>query len=445
MRKENTAEAVYARFLSALRSMQVQGGVLVALSGGADSVCLLDLFCQAQKNGDFPYAIAAAHLNHALRGEESDRDEDFCSKLCAKYGVPLFKSRVDVRALAKGKSIEEAAREARYAFFADTLREGDDLTYVATAHHLGDFCETMLLNLVRGSGINGLCSIPRMRGNILRPLLDCNREEILAYNAQQGLDFVTDSTNLSFEYSRNRIRHRVLPELAKISEGYADSMARTAALLASDADFLRTAAEQAYVKTVQTGVLNTKQAQNLHPALLSRIVKMLYTQCMGAHLAEVHIDAITGQIKSGKADFSVSVPGGICHAERGELTFTAALPKCNDFALPITVGTPVALPCGITVLLSEQADGTPLLAEALSGTLTVRSRREGDTLRQFGKTHKIKRMIADKKLSATEKAKLFFLVADGEILFTNLPATADRAFPRADGGPCIYIKIEETL
>lgn len=438
-------ETVRATFLAALRQMQVRGGVLVALSGGADSVCLLDLFCEAQKSGDFPYRIAAAHLNHALRGEESDRDEAFCQALCARYGIPLYCKRVDVRALAVGKSIEEAARDARYAFFAETLGAHDPLSYVVTAHHAGDFCETMLLNLVRGSGIDGLCSIPRVRGSILRPLLNCSREDILAYNEARGLAFVTDSTNLSVTYSRNRIRLRVLPELAKISAGYADSMLRTAALLARDADFLHTEAERAFATVVQNGVLDTKQAQNLHPAILSRIVKMLYTHCMGAHLAEVHIDAIAGQIASGKTDFSVSVPGGICHAERGRLTFAEALPKENDFSLPIVIGTPVTLPCGITVLLSEQADGTPLLAEALSGTLTVRSRREGDTLRQFGKTHKIKRMIADKKLSATEKAKLFFLVADGEILYTNLPATADRAFPHADGGPCIYIKIEETL
>ena len=438
-------ETVRATFLAALQQMQVRGGVLVALSGGADSVCLLDLFCEAKKSGDFPYAIAAAHLNHALRGEESDRDEQFCATLCARYGIPLHRKRVDVRALAEGKSIEEAARDARYTFFAEALGAGDGLSYVATAHHAGDFCETMLLNLVRGSGIDGLCSIPRTRGNILRPLLDCSREEILAYNKARGLAFVTDSTNLSVKYSRNRIRHRVLPELAEISEGYADSMVRTAALLARDADFLRTEAKRAFAAVVQNGVLDTKQAQNLHPAILSRIVKMLYTHCMGAHLAEVHIDAIAKQVASGKTDFSLSVPGGICHAERGRLTFTEALPKENDFSLPIVIGTPVALPCGITVLLSEQPDGTPLLAEALSGKLTVRSRREGDTLRQFGKTHKIKRMIADKKLSAQEKAKLFFLVANGEILYTNLPATADRAFPRTDGGPCIYIKIEETL
>lgn len=440
-------ETVYAKFLSALRSMQPHGGVLVALSGGADSVCLLDLFCEAKKSGDFPYAIAAAHLNHSLRGEESDGDEDFCRKLCHNAGIPLFTRVTDVNALAaqSGKGVEEAARDARYSFFESILKENGDLAHVATAHHKGDFCETMLLNLVRGSGIDGLCSIPRMRDNILRPLLDCSRAEILAYNESHGLAFVNDSTNLSIRYSRNRIRHLVLPELAEISPAYAENMTRTAALLAQDAEFLRTEAERAYAKAVQNGVLDTKQAQNLHPALLSRVVKMLYNQCMGAHLAEVHIDAIVKQIQAGKTNFSLSVPAGYCHAERGALTFVTALPQCDGFALPITVGTPVTLPCGITVLLSEQADGTPLAAEALQGALTVRSRREGDTLRQFGKTHKIKRMIADKKLSAREKAKLFFLVAGGEILYTNLPATADRAFPRSDGGHCIYIKIEETL
>ncbi len=439
-------ETVRTKFFAALQELQIRGGVLVALSGGADSVCLLDLFSEAKRSGIFPYAVAAAHLNHNLRGTESERDEIFCKRLCAEYGIPLYTKSVDIAALAKheGKCIEEAARDARYTFLEDLL--GGDLCYIATAHHQGDFCETMLLNLVRGTGIDGLRSIPRVRGKVLRPLLDCSREEILRYNKARELDFVTDSTNRSVEYSRNRIRLHVLPEFAAISAGYADSMVRTAALLSQDADYLSAEAKKAYERLVKGGVLDTKRAQNLHPALLSRVIKTLYNTHGASRLAEVHIDAISSQIQSGKEDFSLSVPGGVCLCERGLLSFVGQLPQCENFCLPVEIGKPLQLPNGITVLLSEsETDGTPLRADALCGRLTVRSRKEGDTIRQFGKTHKIKRMIADKKLSAAEKAKLIFLCADDTVLYTNLPAVSDRAFPKSGSGPCIFIKTEENI
>lgn len=442
-------ETVKTKFLAALRAMQPRGGVLVALSGGADSVCLLDLFLSAKESGDFPYTVTAAHLNHNLRGKESDRDEAFCRALCERKGVPLFVKSVEVSTIAKqsGKSIEEAARDVRYTFFEDVLREDPALCHIATAHHADDFCETMLLNLIRGSGITGLCSIPRVRGNILRPLLDCSREEILAYNRAKKLEFVTDSSNLSAEYSRNRLRLHVLPEFAKISAGYAESMQRTAALLARDADYLDSKAKKAYAAVVTNGVLDTKNAQNFHLSILSRIVKMLYNEHGRKCLAEVHIDAVCAQIKLGKENFTLSMPDCACICERGKLTFAERTPSAENFCMAIEIGEAVTLPNGITVLLSKEPtkDATPLRRDALCGKLTVRSRREGDTIKQFGRTHKIKRMIADKKLSAAEKSKLFFLTADEKILYTNLPAAADDAFCKAGDGHCIFITTKETL
>lgn len=442
-------ETVKTKFLAALRAMQPCGGVLVALSGGADSVCLLDLFLAAKANGDFPYPIAAAHLNHNLRGEESDRDEAFCRALCAKSDIPLFVKSADIHAMAKqsGKSIEEAARDVRYAFFDDVLRENGALCHIATAHHADDFCETMLLNLIRGSGITGLCSIPRVRGNILRPLLDCSREEILGYIEAADLAFVTDSTNLSAAYSRNRLRLHVLPEFAKISAGYAESMQRTAALLARDADYLDGEAKKAYATVVTCGVLDTKKAQNFHLSILSRILRMLYNEHGRKCLAEAHVDAILEQIGRDKENFMLSLPDCICICERGRLSFAEKMPGAEDFCIEVHLGMETALPNGITVLLSEKptADAIPLRHDALCGKLALRSRREGDTIKQFGKTHKIKRMIADQKLSAAEKSKLFFLTADEKILYTNLPAVADDAFCKTDDGHCIFIITKETL
>ncbi len=442
-------ETAETKFHAALQAIAPSGGVLVALSGGADSVCLLDLFLCAKARGDFPYPIAAAHLNHMLRGEESDRDEAFCRALCAQRNVPLVCEFADVGAFAEkeGLCTEEAARKLRYAFLSRARASLSDIAYIATAHNKDDFCETMLLNLVRGSGLSGLCSIPRRRGEIIRPLLDVRREEILAYTTARALTFVTDSTNADTAYSRNRMRLCVLPELAKISPGYAKALSRTAALLARDAEYLDTEAQRLYGTCVQNGILYTKSAQNFHLSMLSRIVKMLYNEHGFSNLAETHIDAICSQIRGGKENFTLSLPESFALCEHGRLQFVRTLPQSAEFCLPIRIGETVTLPSGMRLTLSEvpQPGAIPLRRDALCGALTVRSRQAGDTITVFGKTHKIKRMIADKKCSEAQKAKLFFLCASDTILYTNLPATADHAFYRTGDGPCIFIIIKETL
>lgn len=442
-------ETAETKFLAALREIAPNGGVLIALSGGADSICLLDLFLCAKARGDFPFPVAAAHLNHSLRGKESDRDEAFCRAFCENRGIPLVCETADVAAFAKQEDLgtEEAARKMRYAFLERARQSLQGIAYIATAHNKDDFCETMLLNLVRGSGLSGLCSIPRRRDAIIRPLLDVSRTEILAYNSERQLSFVTDSTNADPVYSRNRVRHCVLPELSKISAGYADTMTRTAALLRRDAEYLDGEARKLYTECVQSGILYTKSAQNFHLSMLSRIVKMLYNEHGFSNLAQTHIDAICTQIRLGKENFTLSLPESYALCERGKLRFVRELPTAAEFCLPIRIGETVTLPFGMSLTLSDAptADAVPLRRDALCGELTVRSRHAGDTITVFGKTHKIKRMIADKKYTEAQKAKLFFLCADDTILYTNLPATADRAFCRAGDGPCIFITIKETL
>lgn len=436
------------QFLSSLGRFSLRGGVLVALSGGADSMCMLSLFISAKGNGLFPYEIAAAHLNHSLRGEESDRDEEFCRIFCEKNGIRFFAKTLDIGNMAKqsGLCTEEMARNARYAFFEEILRDNRSLSYVATAHNKEDVCETMLLNLVRGSGIDGLRSIPAQRDNIIRPMLDISRAEILEYNAKAGIDYVTDSTNLTDEYSRNKIRHSVLPALSKISDGYLDCISRTAALLSRDAEFMNGEAEKAYAECVKDRVLYTQKAQNLHPSILSRTVKMLYNHSGCSSIEETHIRAVCEQIMGGKENFSLSLHGCTALCERGKMRFAE---KCEaeEYEIETEIGKEIALPNGISVTLSKEwCDGaTPLRAEALCGRLLLRSRRGGDCIRVFGKSHKIKRMISDKKLGSEEKARLFFLTCDDEIIYTNLPAIADKAFTKKDGKNSIFISAKETL
>ena len=178
--------------------------IVVGLSGGADSVALLHWLCSLREV--YKLDLCAAHLNHCLRGKESDGDVAFCRSLCEQLGVPLHVKRVNLSTLASG--VEEAGRNARYAFFGEFNRK------TALAHTLSDRMETFLMNAGRGSALRGLCSIPPVRGQIIRPLIECTRTQIEDYCAANSLAYRTDSTNADSGYKRNYIRNEVMPRLA---------------------------------------------------------------------------------------------------------------------------------------------------------------------------------------------------------------------------------------
>lgn len=201
--------------------------VLCALSGGADSVCLLHWLSRQED-----LTVYAAHFNHQLRGEEADGDEQFVRELCGAWNIPLFVGRGDVKAYAQREkcSIEEAGRVLRYKFLQETAeREGCGL--IATAHNADDNAETMLLSLLRGTGLTGLAGIPFRQGNVVRPLLDVPRQEILSYLDRHDLPHREDSSNSDETYARNRLRAQVMPVLRQLNVRAVEHMANTAAQL----------------------------------------------------------------------------------------------------------------------------------------------------------------------------------------------------------------------
>ena len=204
--------------------------VLVALSGGADSVALLRVLHA------LGYQCECAHCNFHLRGEESNRDEAFVQQLCQKFDIPLHVTHFDTTDYAHTKriSIEMAARELRYQWF-ETLRQSIGASVIAVAHHRDDSVETFLLNLIRGTGINGLKGIAPKNGYVVRPLLQESRENILDYLQHLNQDYVTDSTNLQDEYMRNKIRLNLLPLMKELNPSVSESIAATAERLADAA------------------------------------------------------------------------------------------------------------------------------------------------------------------------------------------------------------------
>lgn len=234
-----------------LSQMLLQDGLLpsagtltVAFSGGADSTALLCLLHSLQDSCG--YTLHAVHVHHGIRGEEADRDAVFCQQLCGKRGIPYQQIAVDAPKFAKEAhlSLETAARQLRY----EALEQAAPTGLIATAHHADDQAETMLFHLVRGSGLRGLCGIPARRGRIIRPLLQIPKADLLAYLEEIGQDFVTDSTNLLCDGSRNLLRHEVLPLLYGYNPQSIAHMSRTAALLSEDEALLSETAADAMKK-----------------------------------------------------------------------------------------------------------------------------------------------------------------------------------------------------
>lgn len=189
--------------------------IIVALSGGADSVTLLDMINSVKEL--YNLTIYASHINHGLRGEEADRDENFCKILCEKYNVELFVKKANIKTLAKQQKISEelCGRNVRYSYFEELSQKLD--AKIATAHTASDNIETLLFNITRGSSVTGAGGITPMRGNIIRPLIMLTRADIEEYCEKNKLEYVTDSTNLSDDYTRNKIRHQVIPVLKQLN------------------------------------------------------------------------------------------------------------------------------------------------------------------------------------------------------------------------------------
>lgn len=298
----------------ALARVPLDTPVLLALSGGADSSALLDALCE------MGVRLSAAHVNHCIRGDEADRDEEFCKNLCRERGVELFLLREDVPARAKesGESVEEAARRIRYAFFERVMSERG-IPVLATAHNADDNAETVLLNLVRGSGSRGACGIPRTRelscGTLVRPILSVSRDQIERYCAERSLSYVTDSTNLSDDYARNRIRHKVLPELKGLNSDFLGAVSRFCAVIGEDCDHLDTAARELLKCGAPSAELLISQ-----PRPIASRALLFFLRERGARPEARHVEALLDAAKNKKRG-GVSLPGGVtAFFEGGVLT-----------------------------------------------------------------------------------------------------------------------------
>ncbi|MCM1473881.1 MAG: tRNA lysidine(34) synthetase TilS, partial [Muribaculaceae bacterium] len=272
--------------------------VICGLSGGADSVCLLVVLTEISRKIGF--SVNALHVNHCLRGAESDRDENFCRELCRKLNIPFTAVSCNVKAFAEenGLSTEESARKLRYEIFAENSAGAK----IATAHNANDNLETVIFNLARGSALKGLSGIPPVRNNIIRPLLVVSRPEIEEYLRNIGQNYVTDSTNLSDDYTRNKIRHQVLPVLAGINPSLIETSVNSIDAVRSENSMIEEHTEKALSECRNGSKLNG--LNNFHGVVRKRCIARILTENSLPYSHERLVKADKILINGGKMNIS---------------------------------------------------------------------------------------------------------------------------------------------
>lgn len=394
--------------------------IVVGLSGGADSValthCLVAMGCQ----------VTACHVNHCLRGEESEADQRFVEKFCRTLGIPLSVRRYDVKALAKaaGCTVEEMGRKCRYEAF-ESVRKESGSQYVATAHTLSDQTETVFFHFLRGSGLRGLTGIPVNRGNIIRPFLTLTRPQTEAYCRRHGLEYVRDSSNLSDVYTRNRLRHRLIPLLRRFNPNLEQTVLRQTKTLLQDEDCL-SAQAQAAADAARTpeGSYRLEVLQPLHPALRARaLIRFLDENRIPRNAAL--LEKLSGMIEEGRG--KLTVEGGRVLTIRGELLRCENETEPDYFEQPLHPGewtAPDSTRYRISVLEGNVAEipqkfhkkdlFLSMDYDKITGNLTVRQRQQGDRFRPSHRkgSRSLKKLFIEKKLSGYEKASVPVLTDD---------------------------------
>ena len=384
---------------------------LVALSGGADSVALLLLLKNAHFN------VHAAHCNFRLRGEESDRDEAFCVELCQRLGVELHRAHFDTREYAElhKVSIEMAARELRYKWF-EQLRQDIGAAGICVAHHRDDSVETVLLNLVRGTGLRGLTGIQPRNGNILRPLLCVSRAEIEAFLAEKGQKYVTDSTNLEADVQRNIVRLEVLPLLRKLNPAVAENIQRTAENLVEAQQVLNVA----IAKINDSNILNLSDIE-IYGSSEYLTFEWLKKYGFNGNQVRQILEAETGKIISSMTGYDVL-------KDRGRLIVEPALEPFKPMRIPeegtYVMGGSDAEFVGkntenktlrvrkMPVYVSKDPHIATLDATKVSFPLTVRRVEEGDWMQPYGMKGRklLSDLMTDLKMTVFEKRRQLVVV-----------------------------------
>ena len=398
--------------------------IICAVSGGADSMALLWSLYLLKEEWDLE--LSAAHFNHHLRGEESQRDEDFVRDFCAGYGIPLYVGSAEVKPGKKG--LEAAAREARYAFLRTLPGK------IATAHTADDNAETILLHLVRGTGLKGLGGIMPRNGNVIRPMLAVTRTQVEALLEEYCVPHIEDSSNAEDQFLRNRLRHSVMPILREENPRIAENLSAMALRLRRDEEALSSLADP-------NADIPTLRAQS--PAVRARSLEQ-FLKANGVREPEgVHIAQAEALVFSSNPSARADLPG-VTIARRYDRLEAVTLEEIPEEAL-LVPGCEVTFgPYRITCSAAEEIiNDEHTFTLCPQGPIRVRSRKTGDSLRLQGGTKSLKKRFIDKKIPARLRDLIpVFEDLEGILAVGGLGADLTR---RAETLPAIQIRIANPI
>lgn len=423
--------------------------IVVGLSGGADSVCLLSVLNSLK--AEYGFSLVAAHINHGIRGAEAQRDEESCKRLCESLDVPLEILHADIPTLSKQQGIgeEECGRIVRYDFFRSLAGERGK---IATAHNLNDNAETLLLNLVRGAGSKGACGIPPVRDNIIRPLIETDRKSIERYCEENELQYVTDSTNLECEYSRNKIRIKVLPTLCEINQNAVGALSGFALRMREQEAFLENVVNEKYALCVKDSVLYEAEFSALDIFLKKRIAGRFLSELSHGEVESKHIDDFLRFVGSGKALVTASATEIVSRDGKIFKKPEQAEQFSVDFSLD---DKKVNLPfCEISVEEYDTKDLQNLNKDILdnlidcdkiSNTLILRSRKDGDkfTFSKRRVTKTVKKLFNEDKIPPEVRNRIIILDSDGEVVWLSGYGTNKKFRIGADTKKAIKLNISQ--
>lgn len=424
----NYTEIVTNKFLSKVRTFGMLDNidsVIVGFSGGADSVCLLHLLDSFKE--EFGYQLKAVHINHGIRGDEANSDEDFAKNFCESIGIAFEAVKVNCpeEAKATGESLEECGRRLRYTNFNRFCEKN---SRIATAHNANDVAETMILNIIRGTTVKGLCGIPSVRDNIIRPIIECSRAEIEGYCRENNLNFVIDSTNLSLEYTRNKIRHEILPVIENINPAFLSSFASLKENASIVSDFVSTNADLLLSKAKKDdNVYDRDVLLCCHPSVCTEALFKGYLQFSGKTLDNKKTKALRKLlIKGGRRQLYGE---DFVEVKKDYLRFYRIDKADLNNEIGIDFFPFEAVFGNYTVKLEKITDNSKIVNQfddidmidcnSVSGNLVLRTRRAGDefTFSKRNVTKTLKKLFTEENIPIENRGKIPVISDDNGVVW----------------------------
>ncbi len=416
--------------------------VLVALSGGSDSVAMLHMLCSLSE--EFGFKLSAAHINHKIR-LEADCDEDFVITYCKKLGIECFTKSIDVIDYAQKHSIstELAGRKVRYEFFDEVMRE-NSIDKLATAHNKNDSAESIMLHLTRGCGLDGMCGIPVMRdGYIIRPVISVTKNEIEEYCKDNSLEYVVDKTNFETDYTRNKIRLNLIPMIENnINSNFIDTLTENSQIFKEAASFIDNYTKKVYERLACGNKLHFSELLAEDDAIIKNAVLVHFKNYTkkAENLSQHHINEIVRLMKLNSSK-SVNLPGAItAKIEYKTLYFEKTSTDAVLFEYDITLGKELFIPeCGESIIVLEEKEIKKNTKDKIyfyvngEKKFKVRNRRAGDKFLPCGMkgTKKLSDYFTDLKIPVSKRNLIAILTYDDEIVWV-VGKRVDRRFSKGE-------------